>query len=142
MCPVYVELGTEPGLPACWAGTLLKALTPSARFFSQRSQLLPLYSATTAAVDVSTRSVTAFLSLFPALWQAEELDLGRPLVRPRWPSPPLSHTTLARCPPQRRHLPAAPTLTPAERAQRPPHLLVVLHEAADPLALDLPFRLL
>lgn len=57
-------------------------------------------------------------------------------------SAPLPHH---HSPTSTRYRPAAPTRAPqsrAERAQSPPHLLVVLHEAADPLALDLPFRLL
>lgn len=110
---------------------------------------MPFYSVTTAALYVPTRSVTEFLSLFQhcdkqksQTWVAAP---NRPLGRPRWPGPPLSHNTFARCPPYRRHTPAAPALapqSPAERVQSPPHLLVILHEAADTLTFDLPFRLL
>lgn len=64
---------------------------------------------------------------------------NRPLVRPRWLGPTLSHTTLARC----HHSSHITHLHPPSLApQSLPHLIVVLHEAADPLTLDLPFRLL
>lgn len=121
----------------------------SIHYFTQQSLLLSFYSVTPAALHVPTRSVTAFLSLFPALWQAEESDLGSSTQQTTSEASLAGSASFPHypCPmsPQQPHHPAAPTLapqSPAERAQSPPHLLVVLHEPADPLTLDLPFRLL
>lgn len=78
-------------------------------------------------------SIAAFLSLFPELWQAEEPDLG---------SDTQQTTSLAGSAPFSQHLPMSTAAAPTRAPPTPPHLLVILYEAADPLTLDLPFRLL